>query len=113
VDLEQLVEEAIDGSWIGYCARTSAIRESEIGSVYAPAMEQRSSSVMAAPASSKHVEIIVDIDRREGVSPSGCSFLLTADFRAGMDFEVRQRWYSKGVDESFWKQPEVYDCEYD
>lgn len=66
VDLEQLVEEAIDGSWIGYCARTSAIRESEIGSVYAPAMEQRSSSVMAAPASSKHVEIIVDIDRREG-----------------------------------------------
>lgn len=65
VDLEQLVEEAIDGSWIGYCARTSAIRESEIGSVYAPAMEQRSSSVMAAPASSKHVEIIVDIDRRE------------------------------------------------
>ncbi|KAG2740736.1 hypothetical protein P692DRAFT_20288899 [Suillus brevipes Sb2] len=29
-------------------------------------MEQRSSSVMAAPASSKHVEIIVDIDRREG-----------------------------------------------
>ncbi|OJA16459.1 hypothetical protein AZE42_04675 [Rhizopogon vesiculosus] len=66
VDLEQLVEEAIDGSWIGYCARTSATRESEIGSVYAPAMEQRSSSVMAAPASSKHVEIIVDIDRREG-----------------------------------------------
>lgn len=66
VDLEQLVEEAIDGSWIGYCARTSSIRESEIGSVYAPAMEQRSSSVMAAPASSKHVEIIVDIDRREG-----------------------------------------------
>ncbi|KAG2157960.1 Fph type histidine kinase [Suillus bovinus] len=66
VDLEQLVEEAIDGSWIGYCARTSAIRESEIGSVYAPAMEQRSSSVLAAPASSKHVEIIVDIDRREG-----------------------------------------------
>lgn len=66
VDLEQLVEEAIDGSWIGYCARTSAIRESEIGSVYAPAKEQRSSSVMAAPASSRHVEIIVDIDRREG-----------------------------------------------
>lgn len=66
VDLEQLVEEAIDGSWIGYCARTSASRDSEIGSVYAPAMEQRSSSVLAAPTSSRHVEIIVDIDRREG-----------------------------------------------
>lgn len=72
MDLEQLVEEAIDGSWIGHCARTSATRESEIGSVYAPAMEQRSSSVMAAPASSKHVEIIVDIDRREGVSLLKC-----------------------------------------
>ena len=29
VDLEQLVEEAIDRSWIGYCARTSALRGSE------------------------------------------------------------------------------------
>ncbi|KAI6122178.1 histidine kinase [Pisolithus croceorrhizus] len=43
VDLEQLVEEAIDGSWIGYCARTSALRE-------------------------QSVEIVVDIDRREGAS---------------------------------------------
>ena len=29
VDLEQLVEEAIDGLWIGYCAHTSALRGSE------------------------------------------------------------------------------------
>lgn len=66
VDLEQLVEEAIDGSWIGYCARTSALRESEIGSVYAPMLDQRTSSVMTAPASAQNVEIVVDIDRREG-----------------------------------------------
>ncbi|KAG0708201.1 hypothetical protein DFH29DRAFT_893571 [Suillus ampliporus] len=45
---------------------TRSVRDSEIGSVYAPAMEQRSSSVLAAPTSSRHVEIIVDIDRREG-----------------------------------------------
>jgi len=68
VDLEQLVEEAIDGSWIGYCARTSALRESEIGSVYAPMLDQRTSSVMTAPASAQNVEIVVDIDRREGAS---------------------------------------------
>ncbi|KAI6133531.1 Fph type histidine kinase [Pisolithus croceorrhizus] len=68
VDLEQLVEEAIDGSWIGYCARTSALRESEIGSVYAPTMEHRTSSVMSAPMSAQNVEIVVDIDRREGAS---------------------------------------------
>ncbi|KAI6099687.1 hypothetical protein F5141DRAFT_1142858 [Pisolithus sp. B1] len=66
VDLEQLVEEAIDGSWIGYCARTSALRESEIGSVYAPTMDHRTSSVMSAPMSAQSVEIVVDIDRREG-----------------------------------------------
>jgi len=113
VDLEQLVEEAIDGSWIGYCARTSATRESEIGSVYAPAMEQRSSSVLAAPASSKHVEIIVDIDRREGVSPLSFYTPLIADHRIGMGIEVRQRWHSKDFDESFWKQFEVHISKYD
>lgn len=66
VDLEQLVEEAIDGSWIGYCARNSS-RGSEIGSVYAPNSNQRASSVMTTPASSQSVEIVVDIDHREGV----------------------------------------------
>ncbi|KAG9315261.1 Fph type histidine kinase [Chiua virens] len=65
VDLEQLVEEAIDGSWIGYCARNSS-KGSEIGSVYAPNMNQRASSVMTAPESSQSVEIVVDIDHREG-----------------------------------------------
>lgn len=66
VDLEKLVEEAIDGSWIGYCARNSS-KSSEIGSVYAPNLNPRASSVMTAPASSQSVEIVVDIDHREGV----------------------------------------------
>ncbi|KIJ14275.1 hypothetical protein PAXINDRAFT_116371 [Paxillus involutus ATCC 200175] len=66
VDLEQLVEEAIDGSWIGYCARSSASRESEIGSVYAASLNQRGSSALTVPEFSQHVEIVVDIDRRQG-----------------------------------------------
>ncbi|KIK96458.1 hypothetical protein PAXRUDRAFT_825913 [Paxillus rubicundulus Ve08.2h10] len=66
VDLEQLVEEAIDGSWIGYCARSSASRESEIGSVYAANLNKEGSSALTVPESSQHVEIVVDIDRRQG-----------------------------------------------
>ncbi|KAH7911347.1 Fph type histidine kinase [Hygrophoropsis aurantiaca] len=66
VDLEQLVEEAIDGSWIGYCARTSSMRESEIGTVYAPALEERNASVVTAPVESRHVEVVVDIEHRKG-----------------------------------------------
>lgn len=71
VDLEQLVEEAIDGSWIGYCARNSS-KGSEIGSVYAPNSNTRASSVMTAPESSQNVEIVVDIDHREGVGSLNC-----------------------------------------
>ena len=78
VDLEQLVEEAIDGSWIGYCARNST-KGSEIGSVYAPNLNQRASSVMTAPPSSQSVEIVVDIDHREGVGPSKGMFTLFAE----------------------------------
>ncbi|KAF9237618.1 Fph type histidine kinase [Melanogaster broomeanus] len=66
VDLEQLVEEAIDGSWIGHCARNSAYTGSEIGSVYAANLNQRASGIVAAPESSQHVEIVVDIDHRQG-----------------------------------------------
>ncbi|KAF9223470.1 hypothetical protein BS17DRAFT_767327 [Gyrodon lividus] len=89
VDLEQLVEEAIDGSWIGYCARNSASRGSEIGSVYAPNLSQRASSVPTAPESSQHVEIVVDIDRREGVRPIGYS---TSNFA---DIWIAQGWILK------------------
>lgn len=73
VDLEQLVEEAIDGSWIGYCARNSS-KGSEIGSVYAPNLNQRASSVMTTPESSQNVEIVVDIDHREGVGSLNWTF---------------------------------------
>lgn len=56
----QLVEEAVEGCWIGHQARMSAQSESEIGSVYAPPKD-------ASQGSATHVETIVDIGRREGV----------------------------------------------
>jgi hypothetical protein len=62
VDLMQLVEEAVEGSWIGYQARMSALQESEIGSVYAPPKK--------AAGGGMHVETVVDIAQRVGVSIS-------------------------------------------
>ncbi|THV02842.1 hypothetical protein K435DRAFT_836182 [Dendrothele bispora CBS 962.96] len=60
VDLMQLVEEAIDGCWIGHRARTVLMDETGIGSVYSPPKEDNS-------ASRRHVETVVDIGgRKEG-----------------------------------------------
>ncbi|EGO24662.1 Fph type histidine kinase [Serpula lacrymans var. lacrymans S7.9] len=69
VDMMQLVEEAIDGCWIGHCARTSALRESEIGSVYSPPTPDMQTPISAhatTPFPTKHVEIVIDIDQRPG-----------------------------------------------
>jgi hypothetical protein len=66
VDLMLLVEEAVDGCWIGHRARTSVIRESEIGSVYAPPKTGRRS--VASPTKRGLVETVVDIGWREEVT---------------------------------------------
>lgn len=63
VDLMQLVEEAIDGCWIGHRART-AMGDSGIGSVYAPPSEDHGS---AFTTRRKHVETVVDIGYRPEV----------------------------------------------
>lgn len=63
VDLMQLVEEAIDGCWIGHRART-ALGDSGIGSVYAPPNEDHGS---AFATRRKHVETVVDIGHRPEV----------------------------------------------
>jgi hypothetical protein len=63
VDLMQLVEEAIDGCWIGHRART-AMGDSGIGSVYAPPSDDHGS---AFTARRKHVETVVDIGYRPEV----------------------------------------------
>jgi signal transduction histidine kinase len=58
VDMMQLIEEAVEGSWIGHQARMSAM-ESEIGSVYAPPKA-------VVGGADKHVEAVIDIGRRAG-----------------------------------------------
>ncbi|KAI0050450.1 hypothetical protein FA95DRAFT_1555569 [Auriscalpium vulgare] len=60
VDLMQLVEEAVDGCWIGHRARTHAFNDSEIGSLYSPPWQDPNSNKVK-----KHVEIVVEIGDRE------------------------------------------------
>ena len=67
VDLMQLVEEAIDGCWIGHRART-AMGDSGIGSVYAPPNEDHGSAFVTRR---KHVETVVDIGYRPEVKLIG------------------------------------------
>lgn len=54
----QLVEEATEGCWIGHRARMFT---SEIGSVYSPPKQVRSSTT-------KWVETVIDIDHNDSVS---------------------------------------------
>lgn len=54
VDLMQLVEEAVEGCWIGHRARMFT---SEIGSVYSPPDRQ----AMSSPPGENHVETIIDV----------------------------------------------------
>ncbi|THH20416.1 hypothetical protein EW146_g955 [Bondarzewia mesenterica] len=61
VDLMQLVEEAIEGCWIGHRARMSSLNDSEIGSLYSPPRQDRGG--VKTPA--KHVEIVLEIGERE------------------------------------------------
>ncbi|KAI0067388.1 hypothetical protein BV25DRAFT_1794820 [Artomyces pyxidatus] len=60
VDLMQLVEEAIEGCWIGHRARTFALNDSEIGSLYSPPRQDRTSN-----KAKKLVEIVVEVGDRE------------------------------------------------
>ncbi|KAF5326874.1 hypothetical protein D9619_004376 [Psilocybe cf. subviscida] len=58
VDMMQLVEEAVDGSWIGHCARIAIADESGIGSVYSPPKQDQGLQ------RADHVETVVDIGYR-------------------------------------------------
>ncbi|KAF7330327.1 Histidine kinase [Mycena venus] len=58
VDLMQLVEEAVDGCWIGHRARTAIMGDTGIGSVYSPPEE--------SSATKQLVETVVDIGWRKG-----------------------------------------------
>ncbi|EFI27931.1 atypical/HisK protein kinase [Coprinopsis cinerea okayama7 len=64
-DMMQLIEEAIDGSWIGYKARTANLVDSGIGSVYSPPSDETTDQ--GHQPSQPHVETVIDIGyRREG-----------------------------------------------
>lgn len=71
IDVLQLIEEAVEGSWIGHRARMlSQQQESEIGSLYAPPRQDGSGK--------KLVEIVIEIGDREEVSEfDGVPFLCT------------------------------------
>ena len=62
VDLSQVVEEAVEGCWIGSRARLS-LSQSEIGSVYAPPPQVTTLAFVGIP-----VETVIDIQYRTGVS---------------------------------------------
>ena len=60
IDVLQLIEEAVEGSWIGHRARMfTRQQESEIGSLYAPPRQDGSSKQL--------VEVVVEIGDREEV----------------------------------------------
>ncbi|KAF7972518.1 hypothetical protein HWV62_17804 [Athelia sp. TMB] len=64
VDLMQLVEEAVDGGWIGHRARMSA-QNSEIGSVYSPPSAEQKAKDKATDVCGKHVETVIEVGYRE------------------------------------------------
>ncbi|XP_006459296.1 Tco6 SGD histidine kinase sensor protein [Agaricus bisporus var. bisporus H97] len=62
VDLMQLVEEAVDGCWVGHRARTANLGDSGIGSVYSPPKEENGDSVITKR---RHVETVIDIGHKK------------------------------------------------
>lgn len=60
----QLIEEAVDGCWIGHQARTATIDDSGIGSVYSPPKVDPGTPVATCR---NHVETVVDIGYRPEV----------------------------------------------
>jgi hypothetical protein len=64
VDLLQLVEDAVDGCWVGHRARMVITGDSGIGSLYSPPKEDMGSS---SNSKKKLVENIVDIGYRSEV----------------------------------------------
>ena len=66
----QLIEEAVDGCWIGHRARMASTEDSGIGSVYSPPHVEHGSPVATRR---KYVETVVDIGRR----PQVCQLHLT------------------------------------
>jgi hypothetical protein len=92
----QLVEEAVEGCWIGHRARMFT---SEIGSVYSPPDKQG----MPLPPDKNHVETIIDIGPNPQASRD-CSFFwiyLVIVINQELDVCFRKGWYPACSDECF------------
>ncbi|KAK0450084.1 hypothetical protein EV421DRAFT_1704638 [Armillaria borealis] len=61
VNLMQLVEEAVDGCWVGHRARQAIVGDNGIGSVYSPPMEEGAPLTMRG----NHVETVIEIGYRQ------------------------------------------------
>ncbi|PBL03757.1 hypothetical protein ARMGADRAFT_1049541 [Armillaria gallica] len=61
VNLMQLVEEAVDGCWVGHRARQAIVGDTGIGSVYSPPEEEGAPLTMR----SNHVETVIEIGHRQ------------------------------------------------
>lgn len=88
IDVLQLIEEAVEGSWIGHRARTFiSQQESEIGSLYAPPRQDGGTK--------KLVEVVIQIGDREEVSENGAplSRCLSPN-PLGMASPTREGWHS-------------------
>ncbi|KAK0485108.1 hypothetical protein IW261DRAFT_1330790 [Armillaria novae-zelandiae] len=61
VNLMQLVEEAVDGCWVGHRARQAIVGDTGIGSVYSPPAEEGAPLTMRGD----HVETVIEIGHRQ------------------------------------------------
>jgi hypothetical protein len=96
VDLMQLVEEAIEGCWIGHQARMFT---SEIGSVYSPPKHQDRST--KASNAAKWVETIIDVDSDKAVSQKHPEMYTILTELPGLDLQVREGGNTTSARESF------------
>lgn len=112
VDLMQLVEEAVDGCWVGHRARTANLGDSGIGSVYSPPKEDSGDSIVLKR---RYVETVIDIGYKKEVSGHFLILYVALQFFlvcvVGLEIKMRERRYSARLDELVWKQFEVHDGE--
>ncbi len=74
----QLVEEAVDGCWVGHRARQAIADDTGIGSVYSPPQKQDLSRKQ------NHVETVIEIGHRSAVSfPFNCVDFILHRYRGG------------------------------
>jgi len=98
----QLIEEAVEGCWVGFRARVAhqAASGTDIGTVYSPPSKLDDH---------QHVETVVDISLRREVRV--CStYSDPCSNKTGLECCSGERWYPTSADESHWKLVEIHIC---